>query len=96
MLKNVPGDITTDETEIMKSWKEYTNVLYIKYINNQENFSKIGFTGKPSIMEDRSHIGAEVIAKRTALENDNIAPELLQVLMNVPTHLENHLIYVNL
>ena len=84
----------TEAEDIKKRWQEYTEVLYKKYLHDQDNQDDVIAHLEPDILECEVKCALESISTNKAGGGDGNPGELFQILkddaaLNTPPNLEN-------
>ena len=97
MIKDRNGMDLTEAEDIKKSWQEYTEELYKKDLQDQDNHDGVITHLEPDILECEVKWALESITTNKASGGDGIPVELFQILkddavsvaLNMPANLEN-------
>ena len=79
-IKERNGMDLKEAEDIKKRWKEYTEELYKKFFNNQDNHDDMITHLEPDILECKVKWSLGNIAKNKASGGDGIPAELFQIL----------------
>ena len=101
LVKGRNGMDLKEAEDIKKRWQEYTEKLYKKYLQYQDNHDGVITDLEPDILECEVKWALESIAMNKASGGDGISVELFQILkddavnavlgaaLNIPANLEN-------
>ena len=79
-IKDRKGMDLTEAEDIKKSWQEYTEELYKKYLHDPDNHNGVITHLEPDILECEVKWGLEGITMNKASGGDGIPDELFQIL----------------
>ena len=80
MIKDRNSKYLTEAEEIKKSWKEYTEELYQKSLNDSDNHDDVVTHLEPDILECEGKWALGSITMNKASEGGRIPAELLRIL----------------
>ena len=80
LIKDRNGRDLTEAKDIKKRWQEYTEELYKKDLNNQDNHDGVITDLEPDILECEVKWALESITTNKASGGDGIPVELVQIL----------------
>ena len=79
-IKDKNGRYLTEAEDIKKRWQEYTEVLYKKYLHDQDNHNGVITHLEPDILECEVKVALGSITTNKASGGDGIPVELFQIL----------------
>ena len=82
LIKDRNGMDLTEAEAIKKRWQEYTEELYKKDLNDQDNHNGVITHLEPDMLECEVKWALESITVNKASEGDGIPVELFQILKN--------------
>ena len=82
LIKDRNGMDLTEAEAIKKRWQEYTEELYKKDLNDQDNHTGVITHLEPDMLECEVKWALESITVNKASEGDGIPVELFQILKN--------------
>ena len=80
MIKDRNGKDLTEAEEIKKRWQEYTEELYKKYLNDQDNHYGLVTQLEPDTLECEVKWALESITTNKASGSDRIPADLFEML----------------
>ena len=80
MIKDRNGKDLTEAEEIKKRWQEYTEELYKKYLNDQDNHYGLVTQLEPDTLECKVKWALGSITTNKASGSDRIPTDLFEIL----------------
>ena len=80
MIKDRNGKDLTEAEEIKKRWQEYTEELYKKYLNDQDNHYGLVTQLEPDTLECKVKWALGSITTNNASGSDRIPTDLFEIL----------------
>ena len=86
---SLPAELQGKSEDIKKRWKENTEELYKKDLNDLDNHNSVITHLEPDILESEVKWALGSITANQASGGDGISVKLLQASLNMPANLEN-------